>query len=146
MIDLSLPQIWLIVGLIMLVLELISVVLVFVFFSIGALLTALLAILGILPGIEIQIVAFSVISLSSMLLLRKHARRLLGGKGKQHEYSEFVGETAMVIKDIDGGKEGKIYYRGAEWIALSSNKTPISAGSKVKIIEARGIVLIVVES
>ena len=49
--DLSLPQIWLIIGLVMLFVELISVVLVFVFFAIGALVTALLAAMGIIPDL-----------------------------------------------------------------------------------------------
>ncbi len=72
--DLSLPQIWLIVGLIMLLAELISVLLVFVFFAIGALLTALLASIGLLSSVETQIIAFSVISLVSLFILRKHAK------------------------------------------------------------------------
>ncbi len=144
--DFSLPQIWLIVGLIMLVVELISVLLVFIFFSIGALVTALLAGVGVLPNIELQIITFSVISLLSMILLRKHAKKLLEKQGKHNEYNEFVGETAMVVKDITQGKEGKIYYRGAEWKAVSNHNHPISAGSKVEIIKTDGIVLIVQES
>ena len=126
--DLSLPQIWLIVGMIMLLAELISVVLVFVFFAIGALLTALLAGLGIISSPEIQLVAFSAISLLSMLLLRKHAKQLLGKRGKQHEYNEFVGETALVIRDIPAKGEGRIYYRGAEWKAVSFSNIFIVAG------------------
>ncbi|WP_025764978.1 NfeD family protein [Dyadobacter tibetensis] len=144
--DLSLPQIWLIIGLIMLVLELISVLLVFVFFSVGALATALLAWVGLLPTLEWQILAFSAISILSMLLLRKQARNLLERKGKQYEYNEFVGETAMVIKDIESDKQGKIYYRGAEWRAIAEDNKPIAAGSKVEIVETKGITLVVKES
>ena len=143
--DLSLPQIWLIVGLIMLIAELVSILLVFVFFAIGALFTSLLAAIGLLTSTESQIIAFSVISLVSMLVLRKHARRLLDRKGAA-EYNEFVGETAMVIKDIPAEGEGKIYYRGAEWKANSVNHTSIAAGSKVVIKQADGILLIVEES
>ncbi len=144
--DFSLPQIWLIVGLVMLVIELISVLLVFIFFSIGALVTALLASLGVLPNLELQIISFSVLSLLSMVLLRKHAKQLLEKRGKNSEYTEFVGETAMVIKDILPNTEGKIYYRGAEWKAVSLTEETITAGSKVEIIETQGIVLVVQES
>jgi inner membrane protein len=143
--ELSLPQIWLIVGLIMLLAELLSVLLVFVFFAIGALLTSLLALIGLLPDTESQILAFSAISLISLLVLRKHARRLLH-RGDQSGYSEFVGETALVIKDIPNNGEGKIYYRGAEWKAVSTDRDPIPAGSKVVITKTDGIVLIVEES
>ena len=144
--DLSLPQIWLIVGLIMLLVELVSVLLVFVFFAIGALVTALLASIGLLPTIESQLIAFSVISLVSLFVLRKHAKRLLDNRGKHHEYNEFVGETALVIRDIPNNGQGKIYYRGAEWKAESLTNTIIIAGSKVVIRRADGIVLIVEES
>ena len=143
--DLSLPQIWLIVGLIMLIAELVSVLLVFVFFAIGALFTSLFAAVGLLETTESQIIAFSAISIVSMLVLRKHARRLLDRKGAD-EYNEFVGETAMVIKDIPAEGEGKIYYRGAEWKANSGNHLQIAAGSKVVIKKTDGIVLIVEES
>ncbi len=144
--DLSLPQIWLIIGLVMLVAELLSVFLVFIFFAVGASVTALLAFLGVIPGLEMQIVTFSVISLISLLAFRKHARRLLDSRGKSLEYSEFVGETAMVVRDIPVEGEGKIYYRGAEWKAVSLDQNAILAGSKVVITRTDGIVLVVEES
>lgn len=144
--DLSLPQIWLIIGLVMLVAELLSVFLVFIFFAVGASVTALLAFLGAIPSLEMQIVTFSVISLISLLAFRKHARRLLDSRGKSLEYSEFVGETAMVVRDIPVEGEGKIYYRGAEWKAVSLDQNAILAGSKVVITRTDGIVLVVEES
>jgi inner membrane protein len=143
--DLSLPQIWLIVGLVMLLAELVSVLLVFVFFAAGALLTSLLTVIGLLPTTESQILAFSAISLISLLILRKHARKLLERRTTP-EYSEFTGETAMVIRDIPGNGEGRIYYRGAEWKAIAENHQNIPAGSKVVIKKTDGIILIVEES
>jgi len=140
--DLTLPQIWLIVGLVMLLAELVSVLLVFIFFAVGALLTSLLTSVGLLPSTESQILAFSAISLVSLLVLRKHARKLLERRSTA-EYSEFTGETAMVIRDIPGNGEGR---RGAEWKAISENHANIPAGSKVVIKKTEGIVLIVEES
>jgi membrane protein implicated in regulation of membrane protease activity len=144
--DLSLPQIWLIVGLVMLVAELLSVMLVFVFFVMGAFVTAALAATGVLPTVESQILVFSSISLISLLIFRKHARRLLDNRDKSFEYQEFIGETAMVIRDIPMSGEGKIYYRGAEWKAISLHGSVICAGSKVVITRVEGIVLVVEES
>lgn len=144
--ELSLPQIWLIVGLLMLLAELVSVALVFIFFSVGALLTALLAWIGVIPSLEMQLLAFSVISVLALILTRKQAKSLLKRRGKHTEYNEYAGETAMVIKDIPATGEGKIYYRGAEWIALSIKNIPIEAGSKVVIRKTDGIKLLVDES
>lgn len=130
----------------MLLAELVSVVLVFVFFAVGALITALLASLGVLPDLNSQLFAFSLISVLSMFLLRKQARTLLRRRGKHAEYNEYAGETAMVIKDIPANGEGKIYYRGAEWTARSATHLPIDAGSKVIIRTTDGIKLIVEET
>ncbi len=60
---------------------------------------------------------------------------------KHQEYKEFVGETAMVIRDIPASGSGKIYYRGAEWSAISENHAMIEAGSKVIIQRTEGITL-----
>jgi len=145
--ELSLPQIWMIIGLLMLVAELVSVALVFVFFAVGGLLTALLATIGLLPTLEYQIIAFSVISFLTLILFRKNAQKIMETRrDKQQEYKEFVGETAMVIRDIPLNGSGKIYYRGAEWSAISVNHNPIEAGSKVIIQRTEGITLVVEES
>ena len=144
--DLSLPHIWLIIGLLMLFAELVSVVLVFAFFAVGALLTALLAALGITPDLDSQLLAFSLMSVLSLVFFRKRAKQILNQRGKTQEYNEYAGETAMVIKDIPATGEGKIFYRGAEWTALSATHSPIEAGSKVVIRRTEGIKLIVEES
>ena len=143
--DFSPPQIWLIAGLLMLFAELASVTLLFIFFAVGALATALLTYLGLLPSVTAQVLTFSLISLLSLYLFRKEAKRLLN-RPKNKEYNEYVGETAMGVQDIPAQGEGKIFYRGAEWIALSGSKQPILAGSKVVIQATSGIRLIVEET
>jgi hypothetical protein len=100
----------------------------------------------VLPSLETQLLAFSVISVLALVFFRKQAKHLLRNRGKHSEYNEYAGETAMVIKDIPAEGEGKIYYRGAEWIALSVKNTPIEAGSKVVIRKTDGIKLLVDES
>lgn len=144
--DLSLPQIWLIIGLIMLLAELVSVTMVFVFIAIGALLTALVAQLGLVTDLSDQVITCAVLTIISMLSLRKKMKHWVNKNGKNGEYKEYSGEAAMVIKDIPATGEGRIFYRGAEWIALSQNNEPITAGSKVVIHHAEGIRLFVLEA
>ncbi|GAA4431364.1 hypothetical protein GCM10023091_01940 [Ravibacter arvi] len=142
---LSLPQIWLIIGLLMLFAELVSVALVFVFLAIAAFITAILSATGLVPSLEYQIIIFSLISIGTTILLRKPVKKWVS-QSKQKEYSEYAGETAMVISDIPAEGEGRIYYRGAEWMAISSKHTRIEAGSKVTIVKADGIKLLVEEA
>src|SRR5690606_19578335 len=141
----SLPQIWLIIGLLMLFAELVSVALVFVFFAIAAFITSALAATGLVTSWEYQLIVFSVLSVATTLALRKPAKRWVN-KSKQKDYNDDAADTAMVIRDIPAEGEGRIFYRGAEWLAVSSNHVAIEAGSKVTIIRADGIRLLVEEA
>lgn len=141
----SLPQLWLIIGLLMLFAELISVALVFIFFAIAAFITSVLGATWLITSWEYQIIVFSVISIGLTILLRKPVKKWMD-RSKQKEYTEYTGETAMVISDIPAKGEGRIFYRGAEWMAVSSNQVPIEAGSKVTIVKTDGIRLIVEEA
>jgi len=142
---LTLPQIWLIIGLLMLFAELMSVALVFIFFAIAAFITALLASAGLISSWEYQLILFSAVSVLTTIALRKPAKRWVN-KSKQKEYTEYTGETAMVIRDIPAQGEGRIFYRGAEWMAISAGNVKIEAGSKVTIVKADGIRLLVEEA
>ena len=81
-----------------------------------------------------------------MLFLRKPVKQFINNRRKHPEYSEFVGETALAVGDIPEGGIGKIYYRGAEWKAVSITKALITAGSKVVIRQTDGIILLVEEA
>lgn len=142
---LSQPQIWLIIGLLMLFAELMSVALVFVFFAVAAFATSLLGATGLVTSWEYQLVVFSAISVLTTVLLRKPAKRWVN-KSKHKEYTEYTGETAMVISDIPANGEGRIFYRGAEWMAISIHHVAIEAGSKVTIVKTDGIKLLVEEA
>src|SRR5690606_20940959 len=142
---LSLPQLWLIVGLVMLFAELVSVTLVFVFFAIAAFITSLLAATGLVKSWEYQIIVFSVISIVATLVLRKPAKRWIN-RSDQKDYNEFAGQTAMVVKGIPADGEGRIYSRGPEWMPIFAKQGPIGAGSKVTINKADRIRLIVEEA
>lgn len=143
--DLTFTQIWLIVGLLFLLIELASVSLVFVFFAIAALLTSILSLTDIIDSLNHQVIFFSVASLASMLLLRKPAKQWLKRSSNGAEYNEYIGETAMVISVIPSVGEGRIFYRGAEWIAISFDQQTIDAGSKVQIKKVDGIKIYVSE-
>ncbi len=140
---LSLTQMWLILAALALILELISVGFVFVFFSIGGLITALLSWVGIANDPTSQLITFSVVSVGSMLLLRKPIQTLFKRNGSFVEYSEYIGDTATVIQDIPANGEGRVFFRGTEWIAVSENHVSIVEGSKVIIKQLDGIKLIV---
>lgn len=143
--DISPTQIWIIIGVAMLIAELLSVSFVFLFLSVGAFITASLVWSGVMPMVNAQLFCFSVVSVLSLFVLRKPLRNLTKRHDKSLEYSEYVGDKATVVIDIPADGEGKVFYRGTEWIALSHSKEKIHKGKSVMIKELDGIKLIVGE-
>jgi inner membrane protein len=143
--DLSITQIWVIVGVALLIAELLTTSFWFVFLSFGSLITAALTWVGVTPTFNGQLLAFSIISVTSLIVLRKPLRIFLKSSKGHIEYSEYIGDKANVVEPISAHGEGKVFYRGSEWIALSENNTAIDANKMVIIKQLDGIKLIVSE-
>jgi membrane protein implicated in regulation of membrane protease activity len=139
--DLGSAEIWAIVGVLLLIVELLTISFFSMFFGIGALATALLTYLNITEGITSQVLVFVLISLASIVLFRKQLRELFNRKGEV--YQEMINERAKVSMTIPPKGEGKVFYRGADWIAENLHHETIEAGSQVIIKKVDGIRLLV---
>ena len=130
---------WMIIGVICIIVEIFAVSFFFLFFGIGALLTALFSHLGFVDSLPMQLLIFSLITGVSTLLFRKQMLKAFKSKGE--EYREMISEKAKVTETIGAKTEGKVYFRGASWIAYSDEVEPIIEGETVEIIEVNGIKL-----
>jgi membrane protein implicated in regulation of membrane protease activity len=139
----SQSQFWLIVGFIMLVIEMFSLSFFAFFIAMGALLTALLTYLGLLPTTTLQVIVFCVSSVLFLLLLRKLLKKRFSQAKGGLDYTEFVGDRVNVIKDIPENGRGKVFYRGTEWDAVSIDGKPIEKDTPVTILKMDGIIVIV---
>lgn len=139
--ELSNLEIWVVLGVFLLVIEIFSVSFFAIFFGIGALVTALLTYLNFTDDIVSQIVTFLVVSIGSLLVFRKQILESFNRKGE--DYSELLNERASVSMDIPAKGEGKVFYRGSDWIAEAISHIPIPKGSKVVIKKVDGIRLLV---
>jgi inner membrane protein len=132
---------WIIFGVILLLIELFSITFFAMFFGIGALFTGVLVSFGVLDDLTAQIAIFAIASMLSVYFFRKKFKEIFNKKGK--EYNEFEGEIAQVSLLIPENGEGKVYYRGTDWLAYSKNGNEIAKDTKVKINKVDGIKLIV---
>ncbi|MFC5409065.1 NfeD family protein [Larkinella bovis] len=139
----TLLQIWAILGLLFLVAELVSISFVFAFLGVGALTTALCTWMGLTPDISAQLLCFSVVTIITLVAGRKPLRRWFESRTKKQEYREYVGDRATVVQTIPAHGEGRIFYRGTEWIAVSDTDESILAGKPVVIKRMDGIRAIV---
>lgn len=129
--------IWCIIGIIMLIIEFMMPGFIVFFFSMGAF---VIAIIYYFTGINInlQLILFLVISIILLFTLRSKIKAIFKGirndtNNSTANIDTFVGETAIVIEEINPPYDGKIEFHGTEWSANSSCK--IEPKSKVKIIK-----------
>jgi membrane protein implicated in regulation of membrane protease activity len=139
------PVIWFIVGFVLILMEFGIPGLITLFFGIGAWIVAFLT-LFIDMSIDIQLLIFIIISVVSLIFLRKHFKKLYQGKMDKSKFGpdeleEFIGHKAEVIKEIAPNHPGKVEFHGTQWNAASEQK--IEEGEIVEIIEKRNLTLIV---
>lgn len=132
-------EIWAVAGITLVIADVLTATFVLVFFGTGALVTALTTWLNLTRSIEGQFLVFSVASVLSMILFRKAAKERFGRSAEGPEYSEFIGERARVAEPIPSNGEGRVEFRGAEWIAFSDTDIEIPEGSTVTIVAVEGI-------
>jgi inner membrane protein len=127
--------IWFLAGIAVILAELAIPGFVIIFFGLGCLGAALVA--AIFPdAYSSQLVAFLIVSLTSLVTLRKMAIRIFVGRSEGSESDDtgnvLVGTLIEIDKDIEPGREARVRYRGTMWTAVSEDRLP--SGSEAEII------------
>lgn len=139
--ELTSTEIWTIIGVLLLVVEIFAVSFFFMFFGIGALATALLSWVGVLDSITAQLLVFVVISVASIFIFRKKLK--LSFDKRSEGFNEFEGEKVKIVEAILPNEEGKVTFKGTHWIAYSSSSETLPEGTHAIIKKVDGIKLFV---
>ena len=109
-----------------------------IFASLGALVAALAASLGLpLPA---QVIIFVLAFGLSFSLIRPRLMRNSAAKGIPSRTDLLVGKDGIVTHDIDPTiGAGRVNVGGEDWAAHAA--TPLSAGTRIRVLGADGIVL-----
>ena len=141
----SAALIWIVVGLVLIVSELLLTSVVAVFFGIAAIITGLLLQLGIIESMAAQFTVFAVVSLASLLLARGKFQRWFRGytadsSESKPDFQHDIGERGIVVDDFVQGI-GRITLNGVRWKAFSDEA--LKAGDNVWVVSNNGIELTV---
>lgn len=139
-------QIFAILGIAFLVLELFAPLLFFLNFGIGGLITAFVAIF--FPSLDVLIPVFIVVSITLLLAFRPFLTKavdLRNGKTLQTGIEgKYIGAIAKVIEPINEFS-GAITIYGERWEARAKKGKEFSVDSEVKIIKSESLVMFVEE-
>jgi membrane protein implicated in regulation of membrane protease activity len=124
--------IWLGVGLVFVIAELVVPAFIVVFFGVGAFIAGATAFFG--ATVPVQLVVFGVSSVILLILFRKMmADTFTGEKAEDEEESNVIGQQAEVVDPIRPPQPGRIKFQGSFWSARSSEA--VEQGSMVRIVK-----------
>ncbi|MFU8838314.1 MAG: NfeD family protein [Thiohalomonadaceae bacterium] len=140
--------IWIIVGVLLILTELLATSIIAVFFGVAAVIVGLLLWTGLIEATWLQFVVFGILSLALLFTARRKLRRYLVGdladRDDRHQsFLQNLGERARAVSDFEQGL-GRVLLNGVQWSAqCSPADEPIQAGDTVWIIANDGIQLTV---
>ena len=139
----NLWQLWVLVTVVCLILELTSGDLFILCFSIGALVTAVLSAFGL--DFYGQLAVFVVASVLSLLFVRPSLVRRLHGRKKERlsNADALIGRIGRVSEAIEQGGYGRVAIDGDDWKAVSSDGTYVPMGQNVRVVGRESIIITV---
>ena len=136
-------QIWAIVAVVCLILELSSGDFFIICFSIGA----VFAVIGAAVGLNIywQLALFAIFSLLSVLFVRPVALRYLhkNEPNKPSNADALLGRTGRVTEAIKPEQNGYVKIDGDMWRAVSTSPIEIPAGTTVRVVGRKSTIITV---
>lgn len=114
-----------------------------VWFSIGALIAFIFAIIGF--GIIWQVLAFIVVSILLLLSVRPLAKNYFRTNVVNTNADRLIGKQAICTKEIKAGERGEVKVEGQHWTAITAGDDTVLVNEKVEILAIEGVKLIVVK-
>ena len=136
---------WLGIILLTIVLEATSYDLISIWFSAGALVSMILAIIDATTKLEInwvaQVLVFVIVSLILILSLRPVTKKYLKRIDVKTNIDTIVGKHGIVVDAIESGERGTVKVDGVIWTAISNDD--VLSDEKVEVLAIEGNKLIV---
>ncbi|MDD3734293.1 MAG: NfeD family protein [Candidatus Cloacimonetes bacterium] len=127
-------QIWMIIGIGFIIIEIFDPAFFFISLGIGAIITSLLSLIPFMGrNIAFQILIFAVLSFISFLFMRKLGKKLLANTGSNTNVFALKGKNGIVTKEIPLEGKGYVKIGGEEWPAVEVDQKAIELGAKVII-------------
>ncbi|MDI6727128.1 MAG: NfeD family protein [Smithellaceae bacterium] len=131
----SLPWlVWFLAGIAIMLAELAVPGFVIIFFGLGCWGAAVVAFFAP-DAYSAQVIVFLVVSVASLMTLRKVAMRVFVGRSEGAENEDGgnvpLGARITIDQDLEAGRVGRVRFRGTMWDAVSED--PLPAGSEAEI-------------
>lgn len=139
----NLWQLWVLITVLCLIIELTSGDLFVLCFSLGALVTAVISALGL--GFYGQLAVFVAASVLSIIFVRPSLVKRLHGRRKERlsNADALIGRTGRVSEAIEKGGYGRVAIDGDDWKAVSVDGSYVPLGQNVRVVGRESIIITV---
>lgn len=135
---------WLVGGLLLLVLELVTPSGFFImFFGLGALTVGVLMVAGLVAGTALEWLLFTAFSLAYLGLFRRRVQQRLD-QPPTDAVDSLVGDLAVPQQRIEPGEVGRVEVRGAGWTARNMGPHAVTPGQRCRVSAVIGLELAIV--
>lgn len=126
--------VWFLAGIAVMLAELAVLGFVIIFFGLGCWGAAAVAVFAP-SAYSVQVAVFLIVSVASLMTLRKVAMRVFVGRSEGPETEDLgnvpMGARITLDQDLEAGRVGRVHFRGTMWDAVSEDRIP--AGSDAEI-------------
>ena len=136
-------QMWAVIAVVCLILELTAGDFFIICFSIGAIFASITAALG--GNIYWQLVVFAVFTLISLFWVRPFAQRYLH-KGEDNRVSNadaLLGRQGRVVETVKADSYGRVQIDGDFWKAVTNETADIPEGTNVRVVSRESTIITV---
>ena len=139
----NLWQVWAIIAVLCLILELFSGDFFILCFAIGAAVSLLCALCGM--SLTAQNIIFSIAAVLSVMFVRPVALKWFhrNDPDRASNADALMGREGRVSQDIAAGAHGRVAIDGDDWKAVSADGQPIAKGTAVRVVDRDSIILTV---
>lgn len=134
--------IWFVVVIVAALIEINTMDLTSIWFSVGALFAFVIAIID-KESVVFQFLAFLVVTGGLLLAVRPIARNYLKTNVISTNVDRLIGKVAVCTKMINVGERGEVKIDGKFWLAVTSATEEIELDEKVVVVAIEGVKLIV---
>jgi inner membrane protein len=133
---------WIVLGLVLAAFELVNPGGFFIiFFGCAAIAVGALSGAGLAGPLWMQVLLFSVLAVSSLLLFRRRLLQTLQSDAAPRAMDDVVGELGTVSEDLAPGGLGKVELRGSSWSARNDAATLLPRGARCRVVRVEGLLL-----
>lgn len=133
--------IWFVIIIVAALIEMNTMDLASIWFSVGALFAFILALIDV--DVAWQIVVFVVVSLGLVLSVRPVAKNYFKTNAISTNADRLVGKVAVCTKEILVGERGEVKIDGKYWLAVTSGDQNVALDERVEVVAIEGVKLIV---